>query len=131
MEKVKAPKSSPPKTPEQLRARYKTMNANWQIAKLRHSGKSWLRDLDKDTWVDHVEWLLGGKVLNLKAGCAAENTLITPSWQTFLGYEYEVRKEAVRLCNRTGVGITAALATAGKDYDLRHRFLLTPMTLHA
>ena len=126
--KKRVPKAGPPADEEQLRQRFKTVAANWQLAKFRHAGKSWLAGLTSETWPDHVEFLLSKKVLKLKGVDPAEGTSSHPTWTTVLNYDWEVRKEATRLCNEEGLGIQAALTRSQNNYEIRHRFLSVSYT---
>ena len=90
--KSKAAKVHPPANPEEFRSRFNTLKACWECARMRNSGKSWVADLDKDTWSNHVEYVLGKNVYRCKAGDQGE---IRPTWTTLLNYG-ETRSDETR-----------------------------------
>ena len=51
-------------------------------------------------------------------------TLISPCWSFCLSYEFELRKEATRLCNQQSMGVQAALWTALRNAEHRMKHWL-------
>ena len=53
-----------------------------------------------------------------------------PSLSLVLSYEYQIRKQMVRLMN-AGTGMSEALESAMKDSTVKERYFLTPAALEA
>ena len=81
------------------------------------------RDFDRSTFIDFLEKLLDKQNFNLHKEVNG-TLLLLPKWPDCLSYEYEIRKEALRLCREEGYGIKAALWNTIANQE--HRMLPTP-----
>ena len=79
--------------------------------------------------MDHVDWLLGENVAELKAVNPQGTESVRPTWSVVLRYELELRKEATRRMNLAGSTIADALHLARLSDDIRTRYLITPLAL--
>ena len=95
----------------------------------RYPHKAWAAQYHPNQFRDHVDWLLGEEVAELRAAASEGRDSSKPSWQTILRYELEVRKEAMRRIHMCGLNVKEALWQARNSDDLRTRFLVTPLAL--
>ena len=99
--------SSEPTDEKGSRLKYAIMTNLWLLAQMRQPWRSIYQDLDRCTFNDFLDTLLDRDNFNFYKeveGCA----LITPSWTYCLSYEFELRKDAFRLCKEQQYGIQAA-----------------------
>ena len=75
----KAPRSSMPTRPEQLRAKYKLMGRAWETLRLRTPSKPMYRGLIEQMWDDHVDWLLGPRVYDTEVKDPHGNAVSKPN----------------------------------------------------
>ena len=78
----------------------------------RYPNKHWARNFDPAHLRNHVDWLLGDSVAQLKAVTATGQESVSPAWPVVLRYELELRKEAMKLMNMSSVTIEEALSAA-------------------
>ena len=122
-------KSTMPATTEQLRHKYRLLAVHWGMLSQRYPNKSWAKDYDPATLRNHVDWLLGEHVAELRAVSPSGEEAIGPSWPVVLRYELEVRKEAMRQINMFSVSLATAFAAGRRSDELRTRYLITPLAL--
>ena len=106
--------SSAPTTPEQLRVKYKVLANCWLMGQMRQPGRHLFSDLDRNTFADFLDVLLSEKNFLLIKNIGA-NRVIRPDWSLCMGYEHELRKEALRLAREKGFPIQHALWAAYND----------------
>ena len=82
---------------------------------MRQQGRSIYKDLDRDTFSDFLDTLLDQDNFNFYKEVDGR-ALISPC-------EFELRKEAVKLCKEQSYGIQAALWAALKDNEHRYETL--------
>lgn len=100
--------SSTPSNPEELRLKYKVLSNCWLMGQLRQPGRHLFSDLDRNTFADFLDVLLSEKnFLLIKA--IGTTRVIRPDWSLCMGYEFELRKEALRLVREKGFSIQRAL----------------------
>ena len=87
--------SSEPTDEKGLRLKY-PINL-WVLAQMRQPGRSIYQDLDRCTFNDFLDTLLDKDNFNFYKEVEGR-ALIFPSWSFCLAYEFELRKEAFRLC---------------------------------
>ena len=75
---------------------------------MRQPGRAIYKDLDRCTWNDFLDTLLDKDNFNFFKEVEGR-PMISPSWSFCLSYEFEIRKEAFRLCKEQHFGIQAAL----------------------
>ena len=90
----------------------------WLLAQLRQPGRSLYKDLTRSTFEDHLKLLLSRKNFNNRKEVDGQ-LLSQPCWSHCLSYEYEIRKEAYKLCRLRAVGIAAALKEVTSDNEHR------------
>ena len=100
--------SSEPANEKDLRDKYAIMTNMWLLGQMKQPGRSIYRDLDRLTFIDFLEKLHDKKNFNLHKEVNG-TLLLVPKWTDCLSYEFEIRKEAFRLCREVGFGIKAAL----------------------
>ena len=98
--------SSEPTDENGLRLKYAIIANLWLLAQMRQPGRSIYQDLDRCTFNDFLD------------------TLISPSWSFCLSYEFELRKEAFRLCKEQQYGIQAALWSTIRNTEHRMKHWL-------
>ena len=122
-------KSQMPQTTEQLRHKYRLLAVHWGMLCARYPNKAWAAQYHPNQFRDHVDWLLGDEVAELRAVASEGRDSVKPTWLTILRYELEVRKETMRRINMCGLSLKDALWQARNSDDLRTRFLVTPLAL--
>ena len=60
--------SSEPSNQEQLRAKYTVLQNVWLLVQLRQPGRSLYKDLTRNTFEDHLKFLLSRKIFQLPQG---------------------------------------------------------------
>jgi hypothetical protein len=124
-------KGTTPSKPEELRRIFKLMGACWEFIRLKVPGKSYLADHSQAVWDDYADWLLGDDVFDCVVRDSGRDVIYKPSWNLVLDLDYQIRKLAYKLVNRTGVTIKAAMKQAMADEKLYHKFFTTPVSLAA
>ena len=128
MRRVRA-RSAMPQSTEQLRHKYRLLAVHWGMMCQRYPNKHWARNYDPAHFRNHVDWLLGDSVAQLKAVTATGQESVSPAWPVVLRYELELRKEVMKLLNMASVTLAEALAAARRNDELRTCFLITPLAL--
>ena len=92
-----------------------------------------IANLGRDDWNDHLEFILGDKVLGRQSRAADGSHVYRAPWSLVLELEYQIRKQACYLLNTTDPQLTmgAALKNARGDRDIIEEHFLTPMSLAA
>ena len=122
-------KSSMPATTEQLRHKFRLLAVHWGMLCQRYPNKHWAAGYEQTMLRNHVDWLLGDQVAELRAMTPSGEESISPSWPVVLRYELEVHKEAMRQLNMCGVTLATAFAAGRKSDELRTRYPITPLAL--
>ena len=128
MRRVRA-RSAMPQTTEQLRHKYRLLAVHCGMMCQRYPNKHWARNYDPAHFRNHVDWLLGDSVAQIKAVTATGQESVSPAWPVVLRYGLELRKEAMKLMNMASVTLAEALAAARRNDELRTCFLITPLAL--
>ena len=100
--------SNMPSNPEELRLKYKVLSNCWLMGQLRQPGRHLFSDLDRNTFADFLDVLLSEKNFLLIKNIGTTR-IIRPDWSLCMGYEFELRKEALRLVREKGFSIQRAL----------------------
>ncbi len=111
-----------PSSPEELRERYDTMIMHWELMKMRHPDREIFRQMSAKSWMSVLNYLLGPKVYKYKS-----NRGTSLSWEDLLGYEFEIRKRAMRRITSHNVTIHEALQEAMENYELRAMQFTLPL----
>ena len=139
IKKGAAKETSPPAGPEQLRHRYELIANVWLYAKMRHPGRQWLQDHDRETYRDTITYILGSKVMGLTIEVEDDRANIIkvqPTWKTIMGYEKQIRKKAYELVldgddHGSTFTLKAALFAACRHSETRSLYFITPLTFQA
>jgi hypothetical protein len=127
----KKSKVSLPSDPESFRARLHVEANLWLMLAVKFVNKHMFADLVATTWTAWTEYFLGKKVYSLKvAGTeGAQSQYLCPPWAIVLSYEYECRKEALRLVREEGKTLNEALLDTMKDAEIRELHFISAVTL--
>jgi len=127
----KKSKVSLPADPESFRARLHVEANLWLMLAVEFVNKHMFADLAATTWTAWTEYFLGKKVYSLKiAGTEGSNSqYLCPPWAIVLSYEYECRKEALRLVREEGKTLNEALLDSMKDAEIRELHFISAVTL--
>ena len=86
------------------------------LAQMRQPGRSIYKDLEKTALRDFLDTLLEEDNFNFYKEVDGR-PLISPCWSFCLSYEFERRREAIRLCKEQSFGIQAALQGPGASCE--------------
>eukprot|EP00438_Fugacium_kawagutii_P025748 Skav221044 [mRNA] locus=scaffold1448:253014:254372:+ [translate_table: standard] len=114
-----------PKSPEEFRRRMTVLANSYLLAQLKFPQKAYLRDLRPLHWLRYVEFLLGEHVLGLKATNKEGDPIASPELETVLNYDYQLRRQLVKLVNE-GKTMIQALKDVVVDPALKERHFVTP-----
>ena len=103
--------STEPTDEKGLRLKYAILTNLWLLGQMRQPGRSIYQDFNRTTFTDFLDTLLDRDNFNFHKEVNGR-TLISPCWSFCLSYEFELRKEAIRLCKEQAMGVQAALWTA-------------------
>ena len=93
------------------------------LAQMRQPGRSIFQDLDRSTFPDFLDTLLDKDNFHFYKEVDGR-PMISSCWSFYLSYEFESRKEAIRLCKEESYGIQAALWAALKNPEHRMKHWL-------
>lgn len=121
-----------PKSPEEFRRRMSVLANSYLLAQQKFPQKAHLKDLRPLRWLRYVEFLLGEHVLGLKATNKDGDPVATPELETVLNYDFQLRRQMVKLINE-GSTMIDALEAVRADPGLKERHFVTPhvMTMMA
>ena len=115
--------SSEPTDEKGLRLKYSILTNLWLLAQMRQPGRSIYADFDRNTFTDFLETLLDKDNFNFYKEVDGR-PMISPSWTYCLSYEFELRKEAIRLCKEQSFGIQSALWATLRNTEHRMKHWL-------
>ena len=115
--------SSEPTDEKGLRLKYSILTNLWLLAQMRQPGRTIYADFDRNTFIDFLETLLDKDNFNFYKEVDGR-PMISPSWTYCLSYEFELRKEAIRLCKEQSFGIQSALWTTLRNMEHRMKHWL-------
>ena len=115
--------STEPTDEKGLRLKYSILTNLWLLAQMRQPGRTIYADFDRNTFVDFLETLLDKDNFNFYKEVDGR-PMISPSWSCCLSYEFELRKEAIRLCKEQSFGIQSALWTTLRNMEHRMKHWL-------
>ena len=93
--------------PESLRTKYRVTTNLWLLAQLRQPGCQLDADPSKATFNDFLEELLSTDNFLMKRQIEGE-TWAAPMWARCMEYEFQLRREAMKLCSEQGYSTQAA-----------------------
>ena len=115
----------PPKGPEEFRRRVMVLAHTFLLAQLKYPQKAALKELQPQHFLRYLDLMLGEHVFGLKAKNQCGDTIATPEFSLLLSYDFQVRRQAIRLVNE-GAVLHDALKTAMLDTTTKERYFLTP-----
>lgn len=95
------------------------------LAQLKYPQKAALRDLQPVHFLRYLDLMLGEHVLGLKAKDKDGNVIATPEFSLMLAYDYQIRRQMVKLVN-SGQTMAVALKAAMMDTTTKERYFITP-----
>ena len=101
-----------PSDAEELRAKYKAPDNCFLYAQYKYPTTGWLADCRKGTHGELADYLLGSKVLKMRAMKDMNRTV---DWSVIIRYEFEIRKKAMELVKDEGYGLSKAIRAACQD----------------
>ena len=115
-----------PATTEALRLKFSVMSNLWLLAKMRQTARQTFADFTEMTFPKMLDQLLSEKNFLLDRNIAGTK-MIGPKWDHCLEYEYQVRRQAIKLCVRKGYSFQSAWWTVYRDVEhmMEHWVLLT------
>ena len=119
--------SSMPGTIEELRNKYQVMT-HMLLAQMRQPTRPIYSDLQESTFTKLLDELLSEKNFLLEreiAGCK----MVVPEWAHCLEYEFQIRKEALRLVREEGQSIEKAYGAAYQNPHQRVEHWLTLLSI--
>ena len=100
----------------------------WLLAQLRQPGRQLYADLSKDTFNDFLEELLSTDNFLMKKANRRRD-LGCPIWAHCMEYEFQLRRDATKLCREQGYSIQAALWVAYRNQEHRMKHWITLLSL--
>ena len=82
-------------------------------------------DLDEKTWNNFLEELPNRENFNFRREIEGSGEMVGPDWNQCLEYDFQLRKEALRLIRDHGVSIQQALWAAYADPQHRMKRWIT------
>ena len=125
--KKAAKKVAMPSDSEELRARMKLLSVSYQLARYQHSTRPWLQTCTPQVWMDHVDFVLGTQCYGYVLEVAGHR--ITPTWNTVLGYEHQIRKKAINDIMYRQLDLRQALEAARRCAETRELYFTTVVAL--
>ena len=107
-----------PATTEALRLKFSVMSNLWLLAKMRQPARQIFADFTETTFPKILDELLSEKNFLLDRNIAGTR-MIVPKWEHCLEYEYQVRRQAIKLCVRKGYSFQSAWWTVHRDVEHR------------
>ena len=92
---------------QKLRVKYKIMTSCWLLAQMRQLGRHFY-DFTRMTFIDFLDELLSERNL-LMDKTFGENRVVRPDWSLCMGFELELRREAIKYTREKGLSIQEAL----------------------
>ena len=113
---------------ESSRTKDRVMTHLWLLAQLRQPGRQLYADLSKDTFNDFLEELLSTDNFLMKRQIEGE-TWAAPIWAHCMEYEFQLRREAMKLCREQGYSIQAASWAAYRNQEHRMKHWITLLSI--
>ena len=110
--------ASMPTSTEGLRLKYRVFSNCWFLEQMRQPARHLFSNLTVLTFPTFCDELLSDKNFLLDKEIGG-NKVIKPDWSLRMGYELELRKEAIRLTKEQGMAMKQAMWTAYGDQQHR------------
>ena len=123
--------STPPRKPEELRAKLRVQAVLWEYLRLKFPGKVWLHDTSFALWERYTSWLLGDDVYENVVKDSHGAVQHRPTWHTLLEYEFQVRRRMCHSINTGGLSIATALTDAMAHRPTFQKYFLSPTAFAA
>ena len=112
--------SKPPKSGQELRQKLKLLGHCYIFTQLKYPNRQVLRSIGPNLFSKYADFILGEHVAGLKAKNSRGETVSAPSLDLVLSYEYQVRKQMVKLMNEN-VEMAEALESAMRNTTVKDR----------
>ena len=122
-------KGSLPSNTEEYRQAMKLEAITWLCMSSKFKAKHWLAGLKIEHFQKFVDYILGDRVNAIKVPLDNQQNTIKPNWALVLQYEHRLRREAMKLVNRSEATLAEAFIRVTKDPDLKEAFFTTPLAL--
>jgi hypothetical protein len=127
-----------PTTTEHFRDRIKLLSSAMEFMKIRFPTSGIFATSTKEVWNDHVDYVLGPKVLERVVKDSEGRVVKTPSWHLVLQYEYAIRKRACEFMNEGSkatanrpMDMASAILAARECPELRHDEFIEKLSLES
>ena len=117
-----------PATTEALRLKFSVMFNLWLLAKMRQPARQIFADFTETTFPKILDELLSEKNFLLDRNIAGTR-MIVPKWEHCLEYEYQVRRQAIKLCVRKGFSSQSAWWSVYRDVEHRMEHWVQLLTI--
>ena len=117
-----------PATTEALRLKFSVMSNLWLLAKMRQPARQIFADFTETTFPKILDELLSEKNFLLDRNIAGTR-IIVPKWEHCLEYEYQVRRQAIKLCVRKGFSFQSASWSVYRDVEHRMEHWVQLLTI--
>ena len=104
------------------------MSHLWLLAKMRQPARQIFADFTETTFPKTLDELLSEKKLSLDRNIAGTR-MIVPKWDHCLEYEYQVRRQAIEVCVRTGYSFQSAWWSVYRDVEHRMEHWVQQLTI--
>ena len=117
-----------PATAEALRLNFSVMSNLWLLAKIRQPARQIFAEFTETTFPKILDELLSEKNSLLDRNIAGTR-MIVPKWDHCLEYEYQVRRQATKLCVRKGYSFQSAWWTVCRVVEHRMEHWVQLLTI--
>ena len=117
-----------PATTEALRLKFSVMSNLWLLAKMRQPARQIFANFTETTFPKILNELRSEKNFLLDRNIAGTR-MIVPKWDHCLEYEYQVRRQAIKLCVRKGYSFQSAWWTVYRDVEHRMEHWVQLLTI--
>ena len=104
------------------------MSNLWLLAKMRQPARQIFADFSETTFPKILDELLSEKNFLLDRNIAGTR-MIVPKWEHCLEYEYQVRRQAIKLCVRKGFSFQSAWWSVYRDVEHRMEHWVQLLTI--
>ena len=125
-------RGQPPQGTEELCTVLRVEGNTWSFMAGKFRNVAFFKNMSPEPWFHFTNLILGEKVFLMRvpvSGKGKDNVPIRPPWQVLLSYEYELRKEAVKLAWQNNSPLAETLIEVTKNAELKEQFFPTPIAL--
>ena len=119
-----------PSNAEELRSRLRLVAHSFVFCSLRYPRLTALQGVAPYHFQNYADFLLGDFVFGLHATDAAGGVVSSPAFDLVIAYEFQLRKNVMKLLNAGGK-LVSALEKSMADMVIKERYFVTPSALRA